>query len=43
MIYYLHVRETFYMLFVYRKTDQEDLTPAQLKVLRYLMERIENE
>lgn len=43
VIYYLHARDTFYMLYVYKKTDQEDLTPAQLKVLRSLMEGIEDE
>jgi hypothetical protein len=31
------------MLYVYKKTDQEDLTPNQLKLLRGLMEGIENE
>jgi mRNA-degrading endonuclease RelE of RelBE toxin-antitoxin system len=38
MIYYWHpADETFYMLFAYRKNAQEDLTPAQLKVLRKLV------
>jgi len=29
--------ETFYMLYSYRKSDQEDLTPAQLRILRRLV------
>jgi len=31
------MRETFYMLFVYAKNVQDDLTPAQLKLLRRLV------
>jgi len=34
VIYYWHPEEqTFYMLFAYEKTAQEDLTPQQLRVL----------
>jgi hypothetical protein len=29
--------ETFYMLYLYRKGDQEDLTPQQLKILSRLV------
>ena len=29
--------ETFYMLTVYRKSEQEDLSPAQLRILRRLV------
>jgi len=28
---------TFYMLFVYPKSDQEDLTPSQLRILTKLV------
>ncbi len=39
VIYYWHpAEETFYMLFVYPKNTQEDLTPSQLKTLRRLVE-----
>jgi mRNA-degrading endonuclease RelE of RelBE toxin-antitoxin system len=39
VIYYWQPsEETFYMLFVYAKNVQEDLTPTQLKVLRRLIE-----
>lgn len=35
IIYYWHKREdTFYMLFAYEKSDQRDLTVAQLRVLK---------
>ena len=38
VIYYWHpAEETFYMLFVYPKNVQEDLTAAQLKALRRIM------
>lgn len=30
--------ETFYMLYVYAKNEQGDLTPAQLKLLRRIVE-----
>jgi hypothetical protein len=29
--------ETFYMLYAYRKTEQEELTPGQLRVLSRLV------
>ncbi len=34
IIYYWNPPDTFFMLFPYRKTEQEDLTPDQLKLLR---------
>ncbi len=38
VIYYWDkAQETFYMLLVYAKSQQEDLTQAQLKVLRRLV------
>ena len=38
VLYYWHpAEETFYMLFVFAKNTQEDLTPAQLKTLRQLI------
>jgi mRNA-degrading endonuclease RelE of RelBE toxin-antitoxin system len=38
VVYYWHPgEETFYLLFAYEKNDQEDLTPAQLRVLRRLV------
>jgi hypothetical protein len=37
-IYYWEANsETFYMLTIYRKSKQEDLSPAQLSVLRRLV------
>ncbi len=39
VIYYWHPgTETFYMLYVYAKNAQEDLTPTQLKTLRRLIQ-----
>ena len=38
VIYYWDPPETFYMIFPYKKTDQENLTPDQLKVLKKLVE-----
>jgi hypothetical protein len=35
--YWESVSETFYMLMVYRKNDQEDLTPRQAALLRRLV------
>ena len=43
IIYYLYAGDTCYMLFVYRKSRQEDLTPKQLQTLRKLMEGITDE
>ena len=37
VIYYWSPPETFFMLFPYRKADQEDLTVDQLKVLRRIV------
>jgi hypothetical protein len=34
IIYYWDAPDTIFMLFPYRKTEQEDLTPDQLKLLR---------
>jgi hypothetical protein len=38
IIYYLFQRDTAYMLFAYRKNQQEDLSSDQLKVLKRLIE-----
>lgn len=39
VIYYWEpARATFYMLYAYRKSEQGDLTPAQVKALRRLVE-----
>lgn len=39
ILYYWRVDEdTFYMLFLYKKNEQEDLTQAQIKALRRLVE-----
>jgi hypothetical protein len=37
VIYYLDMPDTIFMLFVYRKNQQEDLTQQQLKYLRNLI------
>lgn len=37
IIYYWHCPDTLYMLFVYKKNVQEDLTPSQLAILRRLV------
>jgi hypothetical protein len=34
VIYFWSPPDTIFMLFPYRKTDQEDLTPEQIKLLR---------
>ncbi len=34
IIYYWNPPDTIYMIFPYRKTEQEDLTPAQVKALK---------
>jgi hypothetical protein len=34
IIYYWNHSDTIFMLFPYRKNEQEDLTPQQLKMLR---------
>ncbi len=39
VIYYWHPGErSLYMLLVYAKAQQDDLTPAQLRVLRHLVQ-----
>jgi hypothetical protein len=39
IIYYWWVKEDiFFMLFLYKKNEQEDLTPQQIKLLRRLVE-----
>jgi hypothetical protein len=37
VIYFWSPPDTIFMLFSYRKTDQEDLTPEQLKLLRKMV------
>ena len=38
VIYFWETRsETFYMLTMYRKSEEEDLTPGQLRILRRLV------
>jgi len=37
VIYYWDPPDTIYMLLPYKKTDQDDLTPEQLKFLRALV------
>ncbi|MBN1831595.1 MAG: type II toxin-antitoxin system RelE/ParE family toxin [Deltaproteobacteria bacterium] len=37
VIYYWDPPDTIFMLFPYRKTEQEDLTPDQLKLLRKMV------
>ena len=37
VIYYWDPPETIYMLLPYRKSDQDDLTPEQLKFLRNMV------
>jgi hypothetical protein len=39
VIYFWHPEEEiFYMLYVYPKNEQSDLTPAQIRILRRLVE-----
>lgn len=40
IIYYYQVNNRIYLLLVYKKSKQEDLTPKQRKVLKSLIERI---
>ena len=40
IIYYYQVDERIYLLLVYKKASQEDLTPQQRKTLKSLIERI---
>lgn len=37
LIYYWDPPENIYMIFIYKKTDQEDLTPLQIKALKKLI------
>ncbi len=43
VIYYLWRGDTAFLLFAYPKNQQEDLTPAQAKLLRSLIESYTNE
>jgi mRNA-degrading endonuclease RelE of RelBE toxin-antitoxin system len=43
IIYYYDKPESLYMLFVYKKNNQEDLTKDQLKILRELVKENLNE
>lgn len=43
VIYYLYHRDTAYMLFAYRKNQQENLKPDQLKQLKRLIETYTHE
>lgn len=38
VIYYLDLPDTFYMLFAFKKNDQEDLTHNQIRILRELVQ-----
>jgi hypothetical protein len=40
IIYYWSVPDTIFMLFPYRKTEQDDLTKEQLKLLRRIMKEM---
>jgi len=40
IIYYRDPPDTIFMLFPYRKTEQEDLTPEQLKLLRKMVKEL---
>ena len=40
VIYYWSPPDTIFMLFPYRKTEQEDLTPDQLKLLRRMVKEL---
>jgi hypothetical protein len=40
VIYYWSPPETIFMLFPYRKAEQEDLTPEQLKLLRKMVKEL---
>lgn len=43
VIYYLDHRDKAYLLFAYRKNQQEDLNPSQLKLLKQLIEHYTHE
>ena len=38
MIYYLVTREEVFMIFAYKKNEQENLTPEQTRKLRQLVD-----
>jgi len=40
IIYYWSPPDTIFMLFPYRKTEQEDLNPDQLKLLRRMVKEL---
>jgi mRNA-degrading endonuclease RelE of RelBE toxin-antitoxin system len=40
IIYYYDPPDEIYMLFPYKKADQEDLTPTQIKVLSKLVKEL---
>jgi len=40
IIYYWHPPDAIFMLFPYKKTKQEDLTPDQLKILRQMVKEL---
>jgi hypothetical protein len=40
VIYYWNPPDTIFMLFPYKKTEQEDLTPDQLKILRQMVKEL---
>ena len=40
IIYYWHSPDTIFMLFPYKKTEQEDLTPDQFKILRQMVKEL---
>jgi len=40
IIYFWSPPDTIFMLFPYRKTEQEDLTPDQLKLLRKMVKEL---
>jgi hypothetical protein len=40
VIYYWNPPDTIFMLFPYKKTEQEDLTPDQLKILRRMVKEL---
>ena len=43
VIYYLHHKDTVYLLFAYRKNSQENLTSAQLGMLKQLIDQYTHE
>jgi mRNA-degrading endonuclease RelE of RelBE toxin-antitoxin system len=40
IIYYWNPPDTIFMLFPYKKTEQEDLTPEQVKLLREMVKEL---